>query len=94
LRVAEETKNTHKIIIHPLFTAVGITLRPNARNFSRYMKALFESELAEEQISQWAKTKIYFAAEPEVENKPPLPEDDYEETLIPGKTRETSGQYR
>ena len=65
--------------------AFGLSLRPNARNFSRYMKALFESELAEEEISLWAKTQIYSAAEPEVENKPPLMEDDYEETLVLSK---------
>ena len=49
--------------------AFEMSLRPNARNFAQYMKALFEEEYAEEELALWAKTKIYEAGEAEVENE-------------------------
>ena len=49
--------------------AFEMSLRPNARNFAQYMKALFEEEYAEEELALWAKTKIYEAGEDEVENE-------------------------
>ena len=48
--------------------AFEMALRPNARNFAHYMKALFEDEYAEEEMALWAKSKIYEAGEDEDED--------------------------
>jgi serine/threonine protein kinase/Tfp pilus assembly protein PilF len=48
--------------------AFEMSLRPNARNFAHYMKALFEDEYAEEELALWAKSKIYEAGEDEDED--------------------------
>ena len=48
--------------------AFEMSLRPNARNFAHYMKALFEDEYAEEEMALWAKSKIYEAGEDEDED--------------------------
>ncbi len=45
--------------------AFELSLRPNARNFAHYMKALFEDEYAEEEMALWAKSKIHEAGEDE-----------------------------
>jgi serine/threonine protein kinase len=45
------------------------SLRPNARNFTQYVKELFEEEFAEEELALWAKSKIYEAGENEKESK-------------------------
>jgi serine/threonine protein kinase/Flp pilus assembly protein TadD len=48
--------------------AFEMSLRPNARNFAHYMKALFEDEYAEEEMALWAKSKIYEPGEDEDED--------------------------
>jgi tetratricopeptide (TPR) repeat protein len=59
-----------------------LSLHPNARSFTGYMKELFEEEYAEEELALWAKTQIYEAGEPEPENEP-LPQDEaIEPTLL------------
>ncbi len=45
--------------------AFELSLRPNARNFAHYMKALFEDEYAEEEMALWAKSKIHEGGEDE-----------------------------
>ncbi len=59
-----------------------LSLRPNARSFSGYMKELFEEEYAEEELALWAKTQIYEAGEKEPESEPELQDETYETTLI------------
>ena len=45
------------------------SLRPNARSFGQYMKALFDEEFAEEELALWAKSKIYEAGETDKEDE-------------------------
>ena len=59
-----------------------LSLHPNARNFTGYMKELFEEEYAEEELALWAKTQIYEAGEPEPENGPVQQDETIEPTLL------------
>jgi len=58
------------------------SLRPNARTFAHYMKALFEEELVEEEMALWAKSKIFAAAESEADDMQPGEEGAYENTVV------------
>jgi len=59
-----------------------LSLHPNARSFTGYMKELFEEEYAEEELALWAKTQIYEAGEPEPENEPVPQDETIEPTLL------------
>ncbi|MGB5745491.1 MAG: protein kinase [Desulfobacterales bacterium] len=59
-----------------------LSLHPNARSFTGYMKELFEEEYAEEELALWAKTKIYEAGEQEPENEPVQQDETIEPTLL------------
>jgi tetratricopeptide (TPR) repeat protein len=59
-----------------------LSLRPNARSFTGYIKELFEEEYAEEELALWAKTQIYEAGEQEPENEPVAEDGTYETTVI------------
>jgi serine/threonine protein kinase/Tfp pilus assembly protein PilF len=59
-----------------------LSLHPNARTFTGYMKELFEEEYAEEELALWARTQIYEAGEPEPENEPVQQDETIEPTLL------------
>jgi len=59
-----------------------LSLHPNARSFTGYMKELFEEEYAEEELALWARTQIYEAGEPEPENEPVPQDETIEPTLL------------
>ncbi|MCP4627716.1 MAG: protein kinase [bacterium] len=62
--------------------AFELSLRPNARSFSQYMKELFEEEFAEEELALWAKSKIYEAGETENEDENSEVAGTYDSTAI------------
>jgi serine/threonine protein kinase/Tfp pilus assembly protein PilF len=59
-----------------------LSLRPNARSFAGYLKALFEEEYAEEELALWTKTQIYEAGETVPQNQPVQQDGTYETTVI------------
>ncbi len=76
--------------------AFECSLRPNARSFANYMKALFEEELAEEELALWAKSKIYEAGDNDNSGgaKPPTGSNDITEDLTKGTSNERMPQVR
>ena len=59
-----------------------LSLRPNARSFTGYIKELFEEEYAEEELALWAKTQIYEAGEQVPESVPVQQDETCETTVI------------
>ena len=76
--------------------AFECSLRPNARSFANYMKALFEEELAEEELALWAKSKIYEAGDNDNSGgaKPPTGSNDNTEELTKDTSNERMPQVR
>jgi serine/threonine protein kinase/Tfp pilus assembly protein PilF len=59
-----------------------LSLRPNARNFTQYLKDLFEEEFVEEELALWAKAKIFEAGENETEDRQLSQEETYDNTIV------------
>ncbi|MBT8365254.1 MAG: protein kinase [Deltaproteobacteria bacterium] len=76
--------------------AFEMSLRPNARNFAHYMKALFEDEYAEEEMALWAKSKIYEAGEDEDEDAQAQEQatPDYTAVLTQGTLNQKLVQFK
>jgi tetratricopeptide (TPR) repeat protein len=62
--------------------AFQLSLRPNARSFARYMKELFEEEVAEEELALRAKIQTNAAGEPGSEKNPARDNEPYEDTIL------------
>ena len=66
-----------------------LSLRPNARTFASYMKALFEEEMAEEEIALWTRTGNFETGEQDAEQKPELVEEENDDTVLLSKVHLT-----
>lgn len=62
--------------------AFEFSLRPKARSFASYMKALFEEELAEEELALWAKSKIYEAGDNDKNGESKSKTGSYDNTTV------------
>ena len=60
--------------------AFGESLRPNTRGFARYMKALFEEELAEEELALWTKSHSFEADRDDREDSQPRQGGSHDDT--------------
>ena len=58
------------------------SMRPNARSFANFMKALFEEELAEEELALWEKSRIYETGNDEAEDEQGLIAENYDDTVL------------
>ncbi len=58
------------------------SMRPNARSFAEYIKALFEEEHAEEELALWTKSQIYETGGPAPADQPALAEETHETTIL------------
>jgi serine/threonine protein kinase/Tfp pilus assembly protein PilF len=62
--------------------AFELSLRPNTRNFTQYLKELFEEEFVEEELALWAKSKIFEAGESETVDGRPAKEEAVDNTIV------------